>query len=61
MLEGLGFTNVQAQWLTNSFRTVYVRNSKGITKTYRVRVDWHYCRKLLRAGATHRQIYDILT
>jgi hypothetical protein len=59
-LERLGFSDVQAEVLADSFYRVYVTGSKGQKKAYNVRVDWHYCRKLLEAGATHQQVVSIL-
>jgi hypothetical protein len=60
-LMRLGFSEVQSTVLADSYYRVHnVTGSKGVKKSYSIRVDWHYCRKLLEAGATHQQVVSIL-
>lgn len=57
-IEELGFDHDQAESLSQAYYdTTLVQ--KGVTTTYKLRMDHHYLRKLLDAGASHEQILRI--
>jgi len=61
MLEELGFSNEEATKLDQSYRTSVVKGKKRVEdRRYEIRVDHHYVRKLLEAGATKDQVLRIL-
>lgn len=61
MLEELGFSNEEASKLDQSYRTSVVKGKKRVEdRRYEIRVDHHYVRKLLEAGATKDQVLRIL-
>lgn len=61
MLEELGFSNEEATKLDQSYRTSVVKGKKRAEdRRYEIRVDHHYVRKLLDAGATKDQVLRIL-
>lgn len=60
MLEELGFSASEAEALSNSFYDVSVKDPKsGLSRIYRIRVDHHYVRRMLNAGATPEQVLAI--
>jgi hypothetical protein len=59
-IEELGFTATQAEFLALTTYFVYPRGTNGQRRRYEVRVDHHYLRKLLDAGATHDQVLLIV-
>lgn len=61
MLEELGFSNEEAVKLDQSYRTSIVKGKKRVEdRRYEIRVDHHYVRKLLDAGATKDQVLRIV-
>lgn len=61
MVEELGFSTDEATKLTDSFRHKTLKDAAGFTRTYEIRVDHHYIRKMMNGGATKEQILAILT
>lgn len=60
-LEELGFTEEESIKLDECFRTAVVKGkTRQLDRRYEVRVDYHYVRKLINAGATKDQILRIL-
>jgi hypothetical protein len=63
MLEELGFSKPEAEALSECYYdvTLKAKSKNDKIRTYRIKVDHHYVRKMLNAGATRVQVLDILT
>lgn len=58
-IVALGFDRADAERLSEAFRDVIVVQKK-VARRYQLRVDHHYLRSLLNAGATHDQVTRIV-
>jgi Holliday junction resolvasome RuvABC DNA-binding subunit len=61
-LEELGFSKEEAEKLSASFYSVTVggKDKNSVARTYLMRVDHHYVRKMLDRGATREQVIAAL-
>lgn len=61
MLEELGFSKDEAESLSGAYYQVKVPARKGQgVRRYDMRVDHHYVRRMMDAGATREQILRII-
>lgn len=61
MIEELGFSSEEAELLSESFRHKTLKDQAGFQRTYHIRVDHHYIRKMMTNGASKEQVLAILT
>lgn len=60
MIEELGFSTEEATSLAASFYSKTLKDSAGFNRTYNQKVDHHFIRKMMNAGATKEQVLAIL-
>lgn len=60
MIKELGFSKEEAEKLADSFYSKTLKQSKGVSVTYQMKVDHHYIRRMMDNGATKEQVLAIL-